>query len=144
MMLMRLYVRDLRQTGKAVEILRKLQKQPHVSAAAIEYAQRSLHDWGRKKIEPRTEPLPESAEELLKAGYLGTAIEILEQQAKEQPDNFEAQLKLAEAYGFYSADLSRAKKIIEQMEADSRFNKEQIQMANARLDAWRKAKPRTG
>lgn len=143
MMLMQLYVRDLRQSGKAAEILRQLQKQLHISPAAIEYAQRSLHDWGRKKIEPRTEPLPESVEELLKAGYLGTAVEILEQQAKEQPDNFDAQLQLAEAYGLYSADLPRAKKIVEQMEKKSIFSGEQIQLVKAKLDAWREAKPRT-
>lgn len=142
MMLMRLYVRDLRQSGKAAEILRALEKQPHIDAAAIEYAQRSLHDWGRKKIEPKAEPLPESVEELLQAGYYGTAIEMLEQKAKEQPDDFAAQLKLAEAYGLHSGDLPRAKKIIEQMEQKSCFSEEQIRIAKAKLDEWREAKPK--
>jgi len=137
-MLMRLYVCDLKQSGKAAEVLRALEKQPHISPAAVEYAQRSLHDWGRKKIEPKTEPLPESVEELLQAGYYGTAIEMLEQKVAEQPDNFEAQLKLAEAHG-RSGNLPRAKKIIEQME--SRFSEEQIQIAKVKLDEWRKFAP---
>ncbi|HXE41925.1 MAG TPA: tetratricopeptide repeat protein, partial [Candidatus Baltobacteraceae bacterium] len=59
MMLMRLYVQDLKRSDKAMEILRTLQKQPHIPAAQVEYAQRSIHDWGRKKIE-REVVLPES------------------------------------------------------------------------------------
>ncbi|HZF00862.1 MAG TPA: hypothetical protein VE344_03100 [Methylomirabilota bacterium] len=141
MMLMRLYAQDLRQSGKAAEILRALEKQPHISPAVIEYAQRSLHDWGRKKIKPKVEPLPESVEELLKSGYLGTAIEILEQKAAEQPEDFDAQLKLAEAHGLYSGNIQRAKKIITAMEDDPRFSSEQIRIAKSKLQEWREAKP---
>jgi len=141
MMLMRLYAQDLRQSGKAAEILRALQEQPHISSAVIEYAQRSLHDWARKKIKPKAEPLPESVEELLQSGYLGTAIEILEQKAAEQPEDFGAQLKLAEAHGLYSGNFQRAKKIITAMEDNPRFSSEQIRMAKSKLQEWREAKP---
>ena len=141
MMLMRLYVQDLHQSDKAAEILRHLQKQPHISSPAIEYAQRSLYDWRRKKTEPQAEPLPESVEGLLQAGYYGTAIEILEQTAKEQPENFEAQLKLAEAYGLHSGDTSKAKKIIEELEKKSCFSPEQIQTAKTKFNEWRETKP---
>lgn len=139
-MLMRLYVENLQQSGKAAEILRALQKQPHIPSAAIEYAQRSLHDWRRKKIEPKAEPLPESVEELLQAGYYGTAIEILEQKVKEQPGDFDAQLKLAGAH-VRSGNLLRAKKMIEQMETKNSFSEEQIQNAKTKLAEWREAKP---
>jgi hypothetical protein len=82
--------------------------------------------------------LPESIDELLANGYLGTAIEILEQKAVEQPGNFDLQLKLAEAYGLHSGNLQRAKKIIETLENKSCFSAEQMQVAKAKLDEWRK------
>ena len=78
LMLMRLYVRDLRRSDKAAEVLRTLEKQPHIPSAHIEYARRSIHEWGQGKSAPAAEVLPESVDELLACGYLGTAIEILE------------------------------------------------------------------
>ena len=41
---------------------------------------------GARKSAPATEVLPESVDELLTCGYLGTAIEILERKIKEQPE----------------------------------------------------------
>ena len=139
MMLMRLYVQDFKRSDKAMDVLRALQRQPHIPAAQIEYAQRSIHDWGQKKVEEIIE-LPETVEELLAAGYFGTAIDMLEKAAAEQPDNFEAQLKLAEAYGLHSRDISKAKKIIEKLEKKSIFTDAQIQTAKAKLEEWREAK----
>jgi thioredoxin-like negative regulator of GroEL len=140
MMLMRLYVQDFKRGDKAAEILRALQGQPHIPAAQIEYAERSIQDWALKKVEEKIE-LPESVEELLAAGYFGTAIEMLEAKAAEQPDNFEAQMKLAEAYGLHSRDISKAKKIIEKLGKKSIFNEEQIQTAKVKLEEWRAARP---
>lgn len=141
LMLMRLYVRDLRRSDKAAEVLRMLERQPHMPSAHIEYARRSIHEWGQRKPAPAAEVLPESVDELLACGYLGTAIEILERKIKEQPKDFELWLKLAEAHGLHSGNLQRAGKIVQQIEANRDFSAEQIQMAKARLEEWREAKP---
>jgi len=142
LMLMRLYVQDFRRSDKAAEILRALEKQPHMPPAHLEYARRSIVEWGRRKSAPAAEVLPESVDELLACGYLGTAIEILERKIKEQPKDFDSRLKLAEAHGLHSGNVQRAGKIIQQIEAGGDFSAEQIQTAKARLEEWRKAEPR--
>ncbi|HTV63128.1 MAG TPA: tetratricopeptide repeat protein [Verrucomicrobiae bacterium] len=139
LMLMRIYARDLRQGDKAAEILRSLEKQPHVPSACIEFAARSIHEWGQKKIEPKAAVLPESVDELVAAGYPGTAIEILEEKIKQGPDDFETNLKMAEIYGRNCGDLRRAEKIIERVENNLKFTPEQIQLAKSKLREWRDA-----
>jgi tetratricopeptide (TPR) repeat protein len=133
LMLMQLYAQDLRRSDKAAEVLRSLQKQPHVSPAYIEYAQRSIHDWGRKKRKPEGVVLPESIDELLALGYLGTAIETLEQKIKEHPGNFDLWMKLAEAQVVHCGNFQRAEKIVQQIEANPAFNPEQVQFAKTKL-----------
>jgi tetratricopeptide (TPR) repeat protein len=143
LMLMRLYAQDLKRSDKAAEVLRALEKQPHIPPGHIDYAQRSIHDWARKKAAPEAEaPLPESVDELLACGYLGTAIEILERKVKEQPNDFDSWLKLAEAHGLHSVNIRRAEKIIQKMEAENNFSAEQIRIAKAKLKEWREAKPK--
>ena len=142
LILMRLYVRDLRRSDKAAEVLRLLEKQPHIPAGHLEFARRSIVEWGQKKSAPAAEVLPESVDELLACGYLGTATEILERKIKEQPKDFDLWLKLAEAHGLHSGNLQRAGKIVQQIEASRDFSAEQIQMAKARLEEWREAKPK--
>ena len=141
LMLMRLYVRDLCRSDKAGEVLRSLEKQQHIPPAHLEYARRSIVEWGQRKSAPAAEVLPESVDELLACGYLGTAIEILERKIKEQPQDFDLWLKLAEAHGLHSGNLQRAGKIVQQIEANRDFSAEQIQIAKARVEEWRKAKP---
>ncbi|HEY3760705.1 MAG TPA: tetratricopeptide repeat protein [Verrucomicrobiae bacterium] len=140
LMLMRLYVQDFRRSDKAMEVLRSLEKQPHASVSHIEYAMRSIQEWGRVKIVHRAETLPESVDELIAAGYLGTAIETVERETQEQPKNFDAQLKLAEIYAMNSDDLQRAEKIVKKIETSRVFNDEQIERAKAKLAGWREAK----
>jgi len=141
LMLMRLYAQDLRRSDKAAEVLRTLKTQPHVPSSHIEYARRSIHDWSQKKADPVIAPLPESVDELLANGYLGTAIEVLEGKTKEQPDDFELKLKLAEAHGKYCGNIRGAEKIVRQIESHHSFNSEQIQIAKSKLQEWREAKP---
>jgi tetratricopeptide (TPR) repeat protein len=141
LMLMRLYVRDLRRSDKAAETLRALEKQPHMPSAHIEYARRSIHEWGQRKSAPAAVVLPESVDELLACGYLGTAIDILERKIKDQPKDFDLWLKLAEAHGLHSGNVQRAGKIVQQIEANHGFSAEQIQAAKARLEEWRELKP---
>lgn len=140
MMLMRLYVRDYRRSDKAAEVLRSLEKQPHMPAGHLEYARRSINEWGQKKSAPAAEVLPESVDELLARGYLGTAIEVLEQKLKEQPRDFDLWLKLAEAHGLHSGNLHRAEKIVQDIESNHGFSAEQIQIAKARLKEWRETR----
>ena len=142
MLLIRVYAQDLRQPGKAHEILRQLEKQPHVSASHIEFARRSIGEWCNPKPE-KIEPVapPESIDELLAQGFFGTAIEMLEEKIKEQPQDFALRLKLAEVHAVYCNNFQRAEKIISQMEADSNFSPQQIESARAKLKEWHEAKP---
>jgi len=142
LMLMRLYVQDLQRSDKAAEVLRALERQPHIPTGHIEYARRSIHGWGRKEHAPETVVLPESVDELLACGYQGTAIEILERKVKEQPQDFDSWLKLAEAHGLYSGNLQRAGKIVEKIEGNRDFSAEQILVAKVKLKEWLEAKPR--
>jgi len=142
LILMRLYAQDLRRADKAAEILRSLQSQPHVPTAHIEYASRSIAEWSRGKPKPeKAATLPESVDELLAGGYLGTAIEMLERKTREQPQDFDSWLKLAEAYGRYSGDIYRAKQIVQKIEGNRAFTAEQMQTAKAKLAEWREAGP---
>ncbi len=139
LMLMRLYVQDFRRSDKATEVLRSLEKQPHLPPGSIEYARRSIVEWGQKKSAPAATVLPESVDELLACGHLGTAIEMLEQKIREQPKDFDLWLKLAEAHGLYSGNRHRAEKIVQQIESNRCFSAEQIERAKAKLAEWREA-----
>jgi tetratricopeptide (TPR) repeat protein len=141
LMLMRLYVQDLHRSDKAAEVLRSLEKQPHIPPAHLEYARRSIVEWAQRKPAPAAAPLPESVEELLAGGYVGTAIEMLERQLEQQPGDFDLWLKLAEAHGRHAGNVRRAEKIIQKIESRRGFSAEQIQLAKARLKEWREAKP---
>ncbi len=138
MMLVRLYAQELRRPSQAHEVLRRLEKQAHVAAGHIEFARRSIEEWSRPKPEKIVTTAPtESVDELLAQGFFGTAIERLEQQTAEQPQDFDAQLKLAEAFGRHSGNVHRAEKIVRQIEANPAFSPEQKQLANNQLAAWR-------
>ena len=139
MILVRLYAQDLRQPAKAHEVLQQLEKQPHASTDHIEFARRSIGEWSRPKLKT-TEPAapPESVDVLLAQGFGGTAIELLEEKIKAQPQDFELRLKLAEIFAAHFGNFPRADKIIRQMEAGSNFSPKQLELANAKLKEWRK------
>jgi tetratricopeptide (TPR) repeat protein len=142
MMLMRIYAEDLRQPQKATEILEALAKQPHVSPAHIEFAYRSIGEWSPGKPQPETvDAPPESIDEMLVQGYLGTVIEILEQKIEEQPRDLDLRLKLAEVYSQHCGDVHRAEKIVRQIETSPGFTPEQAQNARTKLGELRKARP---
>jgi tetratricopeptide (TPR) repeat protein len=138
MLLLRLYAQDLRQPGRAHEVLRALEKQPHVSASHVEFARVSIDEWSRPKPEKAVvAALPESVDELLAQGFFGTAIEMLEEKIRAQPQDFDLRLKLAEVHAVRCKNFQRAEKIIQQMEGS--FSLQQIELARARLTAWREA-----
>ena len=142
MMLMRIYAQDLHHPQKAMEILEALAKQPHVSPAHIEFAYRSIGEWSQGKPQPETVDVPpESIDEMLVQGYLGTVIEILEQKIEEQPRDLDLRLKLAEVYSQHCGDVHRAEKIVRQIETNPGFTPEQAQNARTKLGELRKARP---
>jgi len=141
MMLMRLYAQDLHRPEKAEAVLRALEQQPHISPAHLDFARRSILDWHQGK--PRAEAVeaqPESLTELLARGYFGTAIEMLEQKIKEQPQDFDLRLTLAEVFARHCADDHRAKKIVQEIENNPAFSPEQKKSAWPKPEEWRKAR----
>lgn len=142
MLLVRLYAEDLRRPSQAHEVLHALEKQPHVSAAHVEFARRSIHEWSRPRpvpIETAAPPAAESIDELLAQGFFGSAIERLEAQVKTQPQDFEPRLKLAEVFAVNCKDLQRAEKIIRQLDTAAGFSPLQIESARTKLADWRSA-----
>jgi hypothetical protein len=147
LMLIRLYGQDMRQPEKAAKVLRALEKNPHVPAAYIEIARRSIED---RQTQPGLsgnavpeEPIPQSIAELIAKKYLGTAIDILERQCEGEPGNFEAWLKLAEVHGVHCANIQLAEKTIRRIEANPALNAEQKEQARNHLNEWREEKNRT-
>ena len=140
MLLMRLYAEDLRRTDLAMDVLKTLRRQPHIPHAQIDYALRSIPEWIKPTIAAAPEVLPETVDELLAGGYLGSAIEVLERKVVEKPDDFDSWLKLVEAQALYSHNIPRAQKVLRQMENNGAFSPEQIAAAKAKLGEWRKAK----
>ena len=140
LMLTRLYVQDMNRSDKAHEVLRSLAQQPHVPRDPIEFARRSIDEWSRPGPKAEVvEAQPESVDELLAKGYFGTAIEVLEQKAREQPADFDLWLKLAETHARHCGHIKRAEKIVDQIEANPVFSPEQIQLATAKLKEWQEA-----
>jgi len=146
MMLMRLYGEDLQQLSKAQEVLNALQKQPDVPASHVEFARRSLQEWshGQTLIPvPALAPAPQSLDELLAQGFVGSAVEQLEAQIKSDPDNFTLQFRLAEVYAIHCKNLQGAEKIVRQITLGRRFTPEQISSAQAKLTEWRRESMQT-
>jgi len=140
LMLMRLYAQDMRRSDKASEVLRSLEQQPNIARAHNEFARRSIDEWTNPRPkEVVVEVQPESIDGLVAHGYFGTAIEILEQKTKDEPQNFNLWLKLAEVHGQHCGNVKRAEKIVRQIEANSAFSPEQIQLARTKLKEWREA-----
>jgi tetratricopeptide (TPR) repeat protein len=140
LMLMRVYAQDLRQPGRALEVLSALQKQPHVPASHLEFARRSIAEWSRPQPaapDQACAPQPRSVDELLAQGNLGTAVERLEEQLRTRPDDFELLLKLAEIHAVHCHNVMRAEKIIGRLERMSKASPQQIAQARAKLEEWR-------
>jgi len=135
MQLMRIYAQDLHRPDKARKILKALQKQPHVSAAHLDFARRSIEEWSQLRPAPQVQIKPTgSIDELLAHGFIGTAIRTLEEQVAAEPANFSLRLRLAELHACFANNVPAAERIIRQMEIT--FSPEQMQIANAKLREW--------
>jgi tetratricopeptide (TPR) repeat protein len=139
LMLIQIYARDMHRPGKAEKILQNLKKQPGVPPLQIESAERYIREWAgsgdKLKLTPASSS--KSVDELLNSGYLGRAIEMLEQKTAAQPGNFELWIKFAEVQAVYCGNVHRADKIVQQIESNSGFSAKQIQAAKAKLQEWR-------
>ncbi len=141
-MLVRLFAQDLQQPERAAEILREFERQPHVDAAHVEFARRSLEEWRQAPEVSPPEPVPVgllTVDDWLAKGGFGTAVDILTHQVKLQPHDFDLRLKLAEVHGRYCGDLQRAERIIRALELFGGFSGEQQKLARERLETWRAA-----
>lgn len=142
-MLLRVYAQDLRDPDHARKVLESLSKQPHVSSGHVEFARRSLEEWlnpGSLAAGPGSGPPivqgPQSVEELLAEGSLGTAVERLEQQIQAEPENLRLQLRLAEIYAVNCGNLVKAEKIIFQIVRTPGVSPEVSSLARAKLEEW--------
>jgi hypothetical protein len=161
-LLMRIHAEQMHQPDQARLVLHLFAQQKSMPPAFDAYARRCLKEWSgavppRQKTEegvesllvrnrPATPPKPgidthsASPDELLAAGHLSSAIEILENRTREQPQEFDAWLKLAEAHGAYCRDFLRAGKIVDKIASNPAFSPEQIRLAKEKLREWRTSK----
>ena len=137
LMLIRLYAQDLHQPAMAREVLRSLEKQPHISTAYIEIARHSIACQETPVTRAADEPVPETIEELLAKKYFGTAVDRLEKQCEAEPANIEPWMKLAEVHGLHCANMKLAEKTVRQIESSPAFTPDQKQQARNRLQDWR-------
>jgi len=85
---------------------------------------------------PDTSGVMDRAEKLLLERRLGTAVELMKQQAEAAPDDFDLWLRYAEAHGHHCSDPAAADKIVRQMERSGHFKKAQMKKAHTRLKKW--------
>jgi thioredoxin-like negative regulator of GroEL len=163
LMLMKLYAENLRDRNRALALLRAFEQGRAVPYGFIEYARQRINEWfdpatvrlkspegiesilvQRKQVEEPEEdmhPQFSSIADLLKSGRLGTAIERLETDIKKRPHDFDSRLQLAEAYGRYCCNFTRAREIVAKMETNPAFSTEQVRRAKAKLQEWRTRRP---
>jgi tetratricopeptide (TPR) repeat protein len=135
MPLMRLYVQDMRRPDKALKVLKALEKEPNISDAHLDFARRSIKEWGQFQPEaPAKIPPTGSVDELVAHGFIGTAIETLEEHVEAKPEDFDLRLKLAELFACHANNLTAAERVINQMETG--FTPEQRERAIAKLHDW--------
>ena len=90
---------------------------------------------------PDTTGVFDHVEKLLLERRLGTAVELLKEQAEADPANFDLWLRYAEAHGDHCGQVFTAEKIIIRMDRSGNFKKAQIKKAYTRLKKWHKKHP---
>ncbi|MEI8290212.1 MAG: hypothetical protein WCH99_12130 [Verrucomicrobiota bacterium] len=93
------------------------------------------------KNQPDTTGVLDRVEKLILERRLGTAVELLKEQAEAEPANFDLWLRYAEAHGNHCGQVATAEKIIIRMERSGNFKKAQIKKAYTRLKKWQKKHP---
>lgn len=90
---------------------------------------------------PDTSGVQDKVEKLLLERRLGSAIELLKEQAEADPENFDLWLRYAEAHGNHCGNTLSAEKIIQRMDRSGHFKKPQMRKAINHLKKWRKKHP---
>ena len=109
---------------------------PTSSADPLEsYMERVKQSYGKP---PDTTGVFDRVEKLLLERRLGTAVELIKQQAEAAPKDFDLWLRYAEAHGHHCGDPNAAERIILRMERSGNFKKMQLKKAHTRLKKWRK------
>ena len=90
---------------------------------------------------PDTSATYDPVEKMLLERRLGSAVELLQQQAEAAPANFELWLRYAEAHGHHCGQVATAEKIIKRMERSGHFKKAQLKKAHTQLRKWHKKHP---
>ena len=142
LMLMRLLAQDLKQPDRAYRVYYAFSKQPHVSPDHLEFARRHIEEWSRPAPAAPETPAPappETVEDLLAKNSYGIAVEKLEAQIREQPQDFALQLKLADIYATHIKNFPRAEKIVKSLERSPEYSPELKAEAAAKLQQWRAA-----
>lgn len=137
LLLIRIYMENLRQPAKAQEILTRLQAQRHISPALLDVARNTIEQ-DCPPLDAAGETAPKTVEDALAQGSLGTAITMLEEQIKQDPKNFPARLQLIELQIKRCNNIPRAEKILKEIENCSLFTPEQIGEASSQLRQWRR------
>jgi hypothetical protein len=161
LLLLRIYAEDMAQPDRAQAWLQPSEQSapPQLHPAFTKYAQRSIEEWSQaavnRSLKARRAEMAASragtgsanavgapsVDELLKNGQFSTAIEVLERNVREEPQSFDAWMKLAEAYALYCRDVTRAERIIRNMELARTFSPEQIEFIRAKFREWRATTP---
>lgn len=150
-LLMRIYVKDLRQPDRAAAALRQWETQPGLEPAQVEFARGLLTELVPATVHPAAvESMPPAplvppptppaltVEELITQGQYGTVIERLERELAKTPDNLSGWLQLAEVYACHCGNLTRAEKIVRQIHGTPTYTAEQRELATLRLKEWRR------
>src|ERR1035437_1371945 len=92
-------------------------------------------------VAPDTSGVQDKVEKLLLERRLGSAIELLKEQAEFEPENFDLWLRYAEAHGNHCGNTLSAEKIIQRMDRSGHFKKPQMRKALNHLKKWRAKHP---
>jgi len=148
----------LRSTAKPRTILGWLLRRKHTDPTARKFSLPNQHEAVAAKstdpvelylerVKKNQPPAPDTSgvqdrvQKLLLERRLGTAIDLLKEQAEAAPENFDLWLRYAEAHGNHCGNPMSAEKIIQRMDRSGHFKKVQMKKAHNHLGKWRKKHP---
>ena len=139
LLLIRIYLEDLHKPVKAQAVLVLLESQPHLAPALLDIARQTVQA-GKPSTAAQVEETtqkPRTVEEALAEGALGTAVALLEEQIKQNPQDFATRLQLMELQAKRCSNFPRAEKILKELENSGLFSDQQTSEARSQLRQWR-------
>lgn len=143
--LIKIYAQDMGNGAKAAAAFGMLKQQSGTSLGMVEFARSMLAEVPPIAVEPlpvvepeRTgETASESVDELIAQRRFATAITALKNRLREEPDDFETWMKLAEVNGRYCGSFQQVENIIRLLAAEPQIQPEQVELLRTRLQEWR-------